>query len=339
MGTHNTGIEWTWHEGFRGETWNPLVAIDKETDERGWFCTHVSEGCRNCYAETLNVEQRWNLGTGHEYKHQNLSKIRWDLRNLDQPLRWEKPRAVFVNSMTDLFHEDLPGELIDKIFAVMAAAPEHRFMVLTKRPGLMRDYMHPQYSRDFTSVAPLSTPERIFAEGDFFEKGHDQSVSHEWPPPNVWLGTSTENQPAANERIPYLLDTPASVRFVSAEPLLDLVDFSRIEAEDNYAGGKHVFNALSERKDDGRYFTRTDEVRALDWVIVGGESGSNARPMHPDWARSIKNECQSEGVPFFMKQGSENGAFWDDHKDFDSFPSELQVRQIATAEFSETYAR
>ena len=243
-----TGIQWT------DATWNPL---------RG--CSRISEGCRNCYAET--VASRFS-GPGQPYE--GLAKdgrwtreVRFVPHMLDQPLRWTRPRRIFVNSMSDLFHENVPDEWIARVFDVMARAPQHTFQVLTKRPDRMR--------RVLPSFAPSHT-------------ARDRSG---WPLPNVWLGVSAENQATADGRIPLLLETPAAVRFVSAEPLLGPID-------------------LNERELLCRTWRRGLTIgRYLDWVIIGGESGPGARPMHPGWARALRDQCVHVGVPFFFKQWGE----------------------------------
>lgn len=230
-------IEWT------DASWNPLAAFDRVTGRRGWFCTKVSEGCRNCYAESFNRYR----GNGYEYTAQNLSSVRFDLINLDQPFRWKRPRRIFVNSMTDLFGDFITDEDIAEIFKVMYKAPRHIFQVLTKRPERMLDWI----SRSaFLSNAPIE---------------------------NTWLGVSVEDQKTADERIPLLIETPAAVRWISAEPLLGATDIT------DWLGWKEK----------------------LDWVVVGGESGRNARPMHPDWVRSLRDQCVAAGVPFFFKQWGE----------------------------------
>jgi protein gp37 len=179
---------------------------------------------------------------------------------LDQPLHWRKPRRVFVCSMSDLFHEEVPFEFTMEVFETMEATPEHTYQVLTKRPQRMVSFYH-----------------------WMCEEEYDSSVGMygNWPwPRNCWAGVTAENQEAANERIPHLLETPAEVRFVSCEPLLGGVDL----------------------RDYMRGFARFLSSSGLDWVIVGGESGPGARPMHPDWVRSLRNQCKGSGVPFFFKQ-------------------------------------
>lgn len=230
-----TKIEWT------DETWNPVTG-----------CTKVSEGCDHCYAETI----------AHRFAGTKAYPNGFDVtlrpERLDQPLRWKRPRKVFVNSMSDLFHKDVPDDYIARVFAVMALAPQHTFQVLTKRPGRMRSLLS---SEQFESAVFLAT------EGRF-----------PWPLPNVWLGTSVENQKWADVRIPLLLDTPAAIRFLSCEPLLGPIDL---------------------------FAWNIDRGTRVDWVIVGGESGPRARPMHPDWARQLRDDCLTAGIPFHFKQWGE----------------------------------
>jgi protein gp37 len=220
---------------------------------------------------------------------------------LTKPLGWKRPRRIFVNSMSDLFHEAVPDSYIDKVFAVMALAPQHTFQVLTKRADRMQDYC------------------RRFAPGHakfLLSPPGAASARATWPLPNVWLGVSVEDQARADERIPLLLDTPAAVRWISAEPLLGPVDLTRIPSpvvteEDKTMGYFH--SALIEG--DEHYYEphpgMTDSVDGpylprLDWVVAGGESGPKARPMHPDWARALRDQCAGAGVPFFFKQWGEH---------------------------------
>jgi protein gp37 len=186
------------------------------------------------------------------------------------PLRWTKPRKVFVNSMSDLFHEKVSDEYIARVFSVMACAERHTFQLLTKRHGRMRSLLNSEAFRELVfKCQALELPGDVM--GDY------------WPLPNVWLGVSAEDQKRADLRIPALLDTPAAVRFISAEPLLGPIDLSRFV------------------EDDGEKF----DLPPLSWVIVGGESGPGARPMHPDWARSLRDQCVAAGVPFLFKQWGE----------------------------------
>lgn len=225
-----TGIEWT------EATWNPVTGCDR-----------VSEGCDHCYALTLaarlkamgNVRYQVDGDPGTSGPGFGLTL---HLDKLEEPLAWGRPRMVFVNSMSDLFHDEVPDGFIWRVFGTMGRAPWHTFQILTKRPGRMASLLRRWQVRGL--LPPL---------------------------PNVWLGTSVENQRWAQVRIPKLLATPAAVRFLSCEPLL----------------GPIVLG---------------DSVRQLDWVIVGGESGPGRRPADPEWVRSLRDECVHEGVAFFFKQ-------------------------------------
>lgn len=270
----NTAIEWT------DATWNPV---------RG--CTRVSQGCVNCYAETVAARFS-NKGQAYEGLA-TRSPARWtgEVRvieaALDQPLRWKRPRKIFVNSMSDLFHEKLDARYIDRVFAVMALAPQHTFQVLTKRPQRMLSYL-----QDRTKRGQLPIAQNGMDLGNLWFDGWLKP----WPLPNLWLGVSVENQEAADERIPLLLQTPAAKRFLSCEPLLGSLDLSEALAVEQVK--------LFDRQ-RSHWTERTGESRKIDWVIAGGESGPKARPMHPDWARALRDQCNAAGAAFFFKQWGE----------------------------------
>lgn len=259
-------IEWT------QATWTPIRArrLDPSGKELvGWHCEHVSEGCRNCYAESMNKR----LGTGLEFKPGNHDEVDLflDEKMLRAPLSWRKPRMIFVCSMTDLFADFVSDEWIDRMFAVMALCPQHTFQLLSKRPARMLEWSRIN-----------STGGHIFHVAQQIDTQKHGARSGKWPLPNVWLGTSCEDQATADARIPDLLATPAAVRFVSCEPLLAPID---------------LIMGRANRQPDGKgYFSR------LDWVICGGESGHGARPMYPAWARSLRDQCAAAMVPFFFKQ-------------------------------------
>lgn len=248
----NSSIEWT------DRTWNPLTG-----------CTKVSPGCDHCYAKTMH--ERFH-GPG------SFDTVTLHPERLAQPLRWRKPSRVFVNSMSDLFHQDVPDEYIARVFAVMALAPRHTFQVLTKRHARMRSLLSSPIFRRSMYDALVSL--------DYAWISANQLP---WPLPNVWLGVSVETQQWADIRIPALLDTPAAVRFLSCEPLLGPVTF-------RWAKWQPFGHEPGEVTD------HLDGLRRIDWVIVGGESGPGARPMHPDWARTLRDQCVAAGVPFLFKQ-------------------------------------
>jgi protein gp37 len=291
-----TRIEWT------DETWNPTIG-----------CTKVSAGCKNCYAERL-----WPKVEGSRVKREDgeprpFTNVRCHPERLDAPLHWRKPRRVFVNSMSDLFHEDVPDEFIDKIFAVMALAPQHIFQALTKRPERMLRYCQTDDSSNHEYDPDLGgeATRDAFIEGQaqaIYEKRHGEDPSmclavHQ-PLKNVWLGVSVEDQATADERIPLLLQTPAAVRFVSYEPALSPVDFWTYltESEGCANCGDDSF-PLGHCCDDPAIVT----TPALDWIIAGSESGPRARPAELDWYRSLRDQCSAAGVPFFLKQHVING--------------------------------
>ena len=226
MAEHETKIQWTWVPGYTGATWNPTTG-----------CSHVSDGCVNCYAESL--------ATGRLKGTPGYPGLPWTKANadvnvvlhpdrLDQTLRWKKPRAIFVNSMSDQFHEKVPDKWIKDVWALMAQRPDHIFQILTKRPERM---------------ATLCENLHLL--------------------PNVWLGTSVENDKVIS-RIDHLRKVPAKIRFLSLEPLI---------------------GPLKNLNLDG-----------IHWVIVGGESGPNHRPIEKDWVKDIRDQCLAAGIPFFFKQ-------------------------------------
>ncbi|UKD55108.1 phage Gp37/Gp68 family protein [Amycolatopsis sp. FU40] len=250
-------IEWT------DATWNPVTG-----------CTKVSPGCDHCYAETLH--ERFH-GKG------SFATVTLHPDRLDVPLRWRKPRRVFVNSMSDLFHDDVPDSFIARIFGVMAAAQQHTFQVLTKRHGRMRALLNDERFREQVFLA------NNMDQGDVLGDG--------WPLRNVWLGVSTEDQKWADIRIPALLETPAAVRWISAEPLLGPINLTRIAY--TAGGGTHLDVVRGQHGEPGLWAT---PAKRLDWVVVGGESGPGARPMDPEWARSLRDQCATVRVPFLFKQ-------------------------------------
>lgn len=277
-----SSIEWT------DATWNPVTG-----------CTKVTPGCDNCYAETF--AERWRGTQGHHFENGFDVTLRPNALTL--PLKWRKPRRVFVNSMSDLFHKDVPDEYIARVFAVMALTPQHTYQILTKRHGRMRSlvggpckcgHQPGEHLRSGMAWAvSQANPDRVPGVPDNAEQlVYGRGI---WPLPNVWLGVSVEDQQCADLRIPALLDTPAAVRFLSCEPLLGPVDLSQYLDRYEHKGSEH-------RIDVGNvdwYGPR------LGWVIVGGESGHGARPMSPAWARELRDQCESAQVPFFFKQWGE----------------------------------
>jgi protein gp37 len=251
-----TKIEWA------QETINPIVG-----------CTRISPGCAHCYAAPMawRLAHNPNLPSDVRDAYRAVVKkvngrvdwtgeVRFIPSVLDRVSRWRKPRRVFVCSMGDLFHEAVTDEMIEAVFAKIEISPRHTFMLLTKRPDRMERFINHPSGKHLTRD-------------------------------NVWLLTTVENQAAADERIPHLLNTPAAVRGISIEPMLGPVDLKWHLAEPTGNFRTHQGKRQIELKSHNK----------LHWTIVGGETGPGARPMHPDWVRSVRDQCAAAGVPFFFK--------------------------------------
>jgi protein gp37 len=290
-----TAIEWT------DATWNPITG-----------CSVVSPGCTNCYAMRLagtrlrNHPSRAGLTVDSKAGPVWNGEVRFNERALLQPLSWKQPRMIFVCAHGDLFHENVPDAWIDQVFAVMALAPQHTFQVLTKRTARMRRYMEPFDRRRSDALGSL-----VVSMG---YRGPLEALR--WPLPNVWLGVSVEDQKCADKRIPDLLATPAAIRWISAEPLLGPLDLRRIRYDQNRVSYRvDALNALGTRSATWWREPDVEPVdqprRTIDWVVAGGESGPSARPVHPDWIRSLRDQCAAAAVPFLFKQWGEHAAIYD----------------------------
>ena len=276
-----TNIEWT------DATWNVVNG-----------CSVTSPGCKHCYAmkQAHRVEARRGLTEKTAGGMVWTGEVRFNEKVLEQPLRWKKPRRIFVCAHGDLFHESVPDEWIDRVFAVMALCPQHTFQVLTKRSARMREY----FEKHRDAGGPCKSMAIIWDQA--IEIATEHGCVPQYRPsletlPNVWLGVSVEDQTRADERIPDLLATPAAVRFLSCEPLLAPVDLALLHHDG-------ITNIDALRGTHG-VVGMSGDCAAIDWVIVGGESGPKARPMHPDWARSLRDQCAAAGVPFLFKQWGE----------------------------------
>jgi protein gp37 len=335
-------IEWTASDdGTPGATWNPVTG-----------CTKISPGCDHCYAETF--AERWRGTPGHHFE--NGFDVTLRPERLGQPLRWKRPRRIFVNSMSDLWHEGVPDGFIAQVWNVMGQCPQHTFIILTKRHGRMRSWVRRWADRsgDRASDKPTGMPPMprgpqavrdtyvsgralLFAdmldsmgtppEGCAYPLYDWMEGWRHWPAvlPNVWLGVSIEDQKWTGIRVPALLDTPAAVRFVSAEPLLGPVDLT-------FCAG---IDALRRDWIGGPGGGMGAPHPLLNWVIAGGESGPGARPCDLEWLRSLVYQCQQDEVPVFVKQlgsvlgrqlgaGSKGG-------DWDAWPEDLRVREFPRA--------
>lgn len=316
MSEHGTAIEWTQAPGYKGETWNPVTGCDR-----------VSPGCAHCYALELAGRLK---GMGQKrYQRDGDPKtsgpgfgLTLHPDRLEEPLRWRKPRMVFVNSMSDLFHEEIPDEYIARVFAVMAGARRHIFQVLTKRPERMLDLLGRE-------------------GGEFIHHWQKhQPEDADWPLPNVWLGVTIENRRFVH-RADLLRQTPAAVRFVSAEPLLgplvpgvagfqpNLGDYGQ-----EYALGEWLWP-------DGKLVDEEEnpplDLTDIDWLITGGESGARHRRFDPQWAIDLRDWCMAVdprgerlyATAFFHKQNggatAKAGGRELDGRTYDEFPAALEA--------------
>ncbi|ANM12092.1 phage Gp37/Gp68 family protein [Rhizobium sp. N324] len=308
-----TKIEWT------DATWNPITG-----------CAIVSPGCTNCYAMKLagtrlqHHPSRAGLTRDSKAGPVWTGEVRFNEQWLTQPLTWSRPRMIFVCAHGDLFAEGVPDEWIDKVFAVMALAPQHVFQVLTKRPERMREYLTTPMRQYKISAAQLDLPEPVPSPG----------IWPHLPLPNVWLGVSVEDQKRADERLPILHEIPAALLWVSNEPSLGPIDWKRwlptgrrarspqghefiapeyFMTKCEHCGwiGSSELQHTSQIADTGDYdvsccnchqFTACDEIQRIGWMVGGGESGSGCRPMHPHWQYALRDQCEISDTPFLFKQ-------------------------------------
>ena len=289
-------IEWT------DTTWNPVTG-----------CTKISPGCAHCYAERMAKRLAGRYG----YPADEPFRVTLHPDRLEQPLHFRGPRMIFVCSMGDLFHVDVPFDFIDRVFAVMALCPQHIFQVLTKRPERMAEYLNRFSLRTLRSRWAQTIEEQWPERGAATAYGLREHGAE--PLPNVWLGTSIENQKAADERIPHLLGCPAAVRFLSAEPLLGPIFIDEFHFYDEYEECLTCGTAQYAIKEAPVCGCETDPDMAeiegtalanwkhkteqlLHWLILGGESGPGARPCDVQWISDLLDQCAAAGVPAFVKQ-------------------------------------
>lgn len=266
----NTKIEWA------SATWSPITG-----------CTTISEGCQNCYAKRMSKRLAGRFG----YPKDDPFKVTFHPDRLEQPLKWQKPRRIFVCSMGDLFHKDVKISQLNAIFNAISRSWElnfkHTFLILTKRPRKMQKYIE--------------------------EHRHYETAVCYYDTSNVWLGITAENQKRADERIPILLQIPAAVRFVSIEPMLSQVNMDNVLNSFFTCNGKKYDGHCCESHDVfGHYF------KGIDWVICGAETGPGKRKMETEWAVDLKNQCVDAGVPFFFKVDSDgnrklDGRLWEQY--------------------------
>lgn len=292
----STAIQWT------DETWNPALG-----------CRKVSEGCRHCYAKDLHDKRHKAIQQGAKLPMQYQEPFETPQlmhSRLHDPLKWQKPQRIFVNSMGDLFYEDIPDTFIDKVFMVMWAANRHDFQVLTKRPERMKAYTEKLYAnfntrmlaaiRSHIQDSPKTGNKKYFGMLERMGAWLEQYMtSHINGLENVWLGVSVEDMRVI-DRVDILRQTPAQVRFLSCEPLLGALEL---------------------------------DLTDIHWVITGGESGHKARFCNPDWVRGIRDQCVREGVAYFHKQWGgrtpKAGGRLLDGRTWDEFPRARQNEEVA----------
>ena len=290
-----SAIQWT------DATWNPVTG-----------CSKVSPGCAHCYAEsfTRRMASTWNVPDLPWTPENAEQNVILHPERLEQPLKWKRPRMIFVNSMSDLFHERVPDEFIANVFAVMALAQQHIFQVLTKRPERMCEFLTRRLGRGWVTgsyAADLTETAMGHVDAGLLRDVNEAN----WPLPNVWLGTSIENRRYVG-RVDDLRATPAAIRFISAEPLLGPLlpdaEYMTDAEHETYAVGDAPWNAWRPWADG--YQGASLSLEEIDWLIVGGESGVGHRPMSLDWVRALRDYCQEEcwqgeregTTAFFYKQ-------------------------------------
>jgi protein gp37 len=247
-------------------------------------CTKISQGCKFCYAE--------RMANRFAATHGDFKTVKLHPERLDQPIKVKKSSRVFVCDVSDLFHEDVPFDFILEVFQMMGKASQHTFQILTKRPERMLAFYKwacENAGLDFDSIKP------------------DQAFTS-----NIWVGTSCEDQKTADERIPFLIKVPAEVRFLSCEPLLGPINLREIDKTKLVGRGRPLcwIDALDAHP------ISSPTKPFINWVIAGGESGPKARPVHPDWIRSLRDQCKAANVPFFFKQ-------WGEWIDNQNMPTEV----------------
>lgn len=308
-----TKIEWA------DEAWNSLRARRKDNNKVGWACEKIAPECKNCYAESMNVENGKNparMGNGLHYSADVWEMMEHYLHaeTLTAPLKWKKPKRIFPCSMTDLYGAWVPDEVLDKIYAVMALTPQHTYIVLTKRPDRRLKYLRDLAEQD--NVGSRITPIAIELSGN--RNALVDSAWPHWPLPNVIEMASFGTQAQADIVAPILAATPAARIGLSCEPLLESLSLPACLLADVPAT------------------LITPATRRLSWLILGGESGESARPMDVMWMKALRRQAGSHYIPVFVKQLGRY-VLEDGHRiklrekwkggDFEEFPETLQWRQ------------
>lgn len=296
-------------------TANPIHIVREDGSNGGHFCRKVSPGCLHCYSESQNQSNYFSFASKLPYAGEAPKNLIFDDAVMEKLLRMRSGKKVFLCSMTDLFADWVPDEWIDKAFAYMALAQQHTFQVLTKRPERMTEYFGMSQKRIATAAVnlgkSLNLPKKKYQFCENFEP--------DWNFQNIWLGCSVENQETVDMRCPHLLRTPAAVRFLSCEPLLEKIDISP------YLHGS---------------FWQKGSPTGVTWAIVGGESGAKSRPCQLDWIESLVMQCQQQSAAVFVKQWGQNSLAYvagsskknklKDRKggDMAEWPESIRIRQF-----------
>ncbi len=301
----STNIEWT------NETWNVIVG-----------CSRISSGCQKCYAATAAASPRLQQFPQYQAVSKWDGTVQFVESQLLKPLSWRKPKRIFVCSMADLFHANVLDEWIHQVMAVVALSPQHTFQILTKRPERMKEYFsQPNLWVKWYEAASVNLWDAVSDKFGGLINLQQYFTLQPFPLPNLWLGTSTENQQMADKRIPILLQIPAAIRFLSCEPLLEEIDFRQAGAIQRLISDDYEWELVNED---------------IQWIVVGGESGPQSRPCHIEWIESIVQQCQQSQTPVFVKQLGANAYYQGqqfktrDKKgvEIKEFPLQLQLQEF-----------
>ncbi|MBD2499881.1 DUF5131 family protein [Anabaena azotica] len=327
-----SNIQWT------DITSNPIHLVRPDGSHGGHWCKKISPGCANCYAEAQNNNKFFSFASGLPYTGNAPENLILDEKVLQEWLKIKQPQKIFVCSMTDMFAEWVSDEWLDRIFAYMCIAHWHTYQILTKRADRLPKYFTLESASRVSRLA-----HQLLKDGVAGKERQDYvnkrciitNINEFWPRHNIWIGVSVEDQKSNDERIPYLLETPAAVRFLSCEPLLEWIKLT-LSAKILNPDTPHLWS----KEDDSGTITRE-----INWVIVGGESGSNARNTYIDHLRSVVHQCQEANIKVLVKQvGAKPVAHWDKENEIltmhrisdrkggilEEFPPDLQIRQFPT---------
>jgi protein gp37 len=309
------------------QSWNPI-----HVKGGGWHCTKISPGCSQCWAEQINLRFRGSMINPPRFDNRQV-EFELDQRILEQPLHWKKSRIVAVQWLGDLFHEQILFEFIARLFSVMAHSPQNTFLLLTKRPIRMNEFLGQVKNWEGWWTHNGSPPEKAY-DGNGIIVGY----GNKWPLPNVWLGVSICTQQEADEKIPILLQIPAAHRFVNLEPMLEGINIEKALCNcpwpEDAMRTRHLLSCPGDVRRPGIL-----KRWPLDWALLGCESGPGRRPMELKWARDIAEQCKAARIPLWVKQievtkfknparpGMPERTKTKVSKDIHDWPEDLRIRQ------------